>query len=99
MLFPDFRQGLSELLRVTRPDGTVFLVTFGPVRKVGYLGLFVSAVWAVKPAYGTFPPEIVPLPFQVSVEGTLERKMTEAGLRHVREGRVAHSISLRTGGG
>src|SRR3546814_8701774 len=72
MFFPDLRQGLSELLRVTRPGGTVFLVTFGPVRKGGCLGLVVSAVREVKPAFSPFPQDIVPLPFQGSEGGHLK---------------------------
>src|SRR3546814_20208078 len=45
-----------------------------------------------------FPPDIVPLPFQGSDEGTLERKMKEAGLLHVRVVPVAHSLPFRAGG-
>src|SRR3546814_7740276 len=58
MLFPDFRRGLSELLRVTRPGGTVFLDAFGPVQKVEFLGLFVSAVREVKPDFIIFLTDV-----------------------------------------
>ena len=97
MFFPDFRQGLSELVRVTRPGGTVFLVTFGPKQKVEFIGVFIRAVQEVVPGFTGLSADTPPLLFQVSDEGVLQQKMEEAGLRHVQVKQVVHQLSFHSG--
>lgn len=96
-LFPDFRRGLDELVRVTRPGGTLFLVTFGPIQKVEFIGVFIRAVQEVVPGFTGLSPDIPPLPFQVSDEGILQQKMEETGLRNVQVKPVVHKLSFHSG--
>lgn len=97
MLFPNFTQGLSELVRVSRPGGTVFLVTFGPVQKVEFLGEFIRAIQEVVPDFTGLSKDAPPLPFQASDEGVLQQKMKEAGLRNVQVNPVVHKLSFHSG--
>lgn len=97
MLFPDFMRGLQEMIRITRPGGKVFLVTFGPVEKVEFLGLFVQAIKAVVPDFNGISSDAPPLPFQVSGEGVLQQKMEAAGLHKVQVMPVVHKLSFNTG--
>lgn len=96
-LFPDFRLGLSELVRTTRPGGTVFLVTFGPIQKVEFLGLFMQAIQETVPDSNGFSSDTQPLEFQVSDEETLQEKMDEAGLSNVQIHPVVHQLHFRSG--
>lgn len=96
-LFPDFRQGLHELARVTRPGGTVFLVTFGQVQKVGLIEVFIRAIQKVVPGFAGFATVTPPLPFQVSDEGLLRQNMEEAGLSQVQVRPVVHRLSFHSG--
>ena len=97
MLFSHFERGLRELVRVTQPGGTVFLVVFGPIQKVEFLGLFIKAVQEVKPGLSRLSAANPPLPFQVSDEGVLLRKMEQAGLINVLVNPVVHELSFHTG--
>lgn len=97
MLFPDFRQGLSEMVRITRPGGTVFLVTFGSMQKVELLSMFLQAVREAVPGFTGISPEAPPLPFQLSDEGVLQEKMEEAGIKNVLVKPIAHRLSFHTG--
>jgi ubiquinone/menaquinone biosynthesis C-methylase UbiE len=97
MLFPDFRRGLSEMVRVTRPGGTVFLVTFGPIQKVEFIGMFIGAVQEVVPGFTGLSPDTPPLPFQVSDEGVLQQRMEAAGLSNVQVEPLIHKLSFHSG--
>lgn len=81
--FPDLWQGIRELVRVTRPGGTVFLVTFGPMQKAEFITLFFKAVQDVIPGFTGLSTEAPPLPFQVSDDRIFLQKMEEAGLINV----------------
>lgn len=97
MLFADLQRGVNELVRVTRPGGTVFLVAFGPMQKVEFLDLFMQAVKAVVPGFKGFSPDAPPRPFQVSDKDVLQYKMEEAGLRNVQVKSVAHKLPFHSG--
>ncbi|MCG2461505.1 methyltransferase domain-containing protein [Flavobacteriaceae bacterium F89] len=97
MLFPNFQRGLSELVRITRPGGTVFLVNFGPIQKVEFLNVFIGAIQEAVPGFKGLSPEAPPLPFQISEEDVLQKKMEEAGLRNVKVNPVVHKLSFRSG--
>ena len=54
-MVPDLDTGLAEMVRVTRPGGTVLVVAFGALDKAEFLGFFISAVKPVVPGF-TGPP-------------------------------------------
>jgi ubiquinone/menaquinone biosynthesis C-methylase UbiE len=95
MLFPDFEQGLRELVRVTQPSGTVFLVTFGPMQKAEFLTEFIQAVQKVAPEFTGLHGPL--LPFQISDGRVLQQKMDEAGLGNVQVKPVVHKLSFHSG--
>ncbi|NND33433.1 MAG: methyltransferase domain-containing protein [Saprospiraceae bacterium] len=97
MLFPNFQQGLSEMIRVTRPGGPVFLVAFGPLQNAEFLGLFIEAIQEVEPDFSGISPDKPLLPFQVSGDGVLQQKMEAAGLENVRVRPFIHRLSFYTG--
>jgi ubiquinone/menaquinone biosynthesis C-methylase UbiE len=84
MLFPDLRRGLREMVRVTRPGGTVLMVAYGPPQGVEFLGFFVHAMESVVPGFTGPPMDPPPLPFQVADPEVLRGKMAEAGLNEIR---------------
>ena len=82
-VFPDLPSGVREMVRVTRPGGTVLVASFGPLPKVEFVGFFLAAVRAVLPEAG--PPPDGPLPpFRLSEEGAMQRTLEQAGLHDVR---------------
>jgi ubiquinone/menaquinone biosynthesis C-methylase UbiE len=97
MLFPDFQQGLRELVRVVRPGGCVYLVTFGLPQKVEFLGMFIRAIQTVVPGFTGLPLDPPPLPFQISDASVLLHKMEDAGLKNVQVNPIVHKLSFRSG--
>lgn len=82
-LFPDLQAGMRELVRVTRRDGHVLVVGFGPVAKAEFIAFSLGALRAAVP--DALPPLPDPLPpFRLADPATLERTLQEAGLRDVR---------------
>lgn len=95
--FPDIRRGLSELERVVRPYGTVFLVTFGPLQKVEFFNMFMQAVQETLPDLNSLSPKDLPLEFQVSDSKILQEKMEEAGLTNVRVNPIVYQLMVHSG--
>lgn len=97
MLFTDFQQGLREMVRVVRPGGCVFLVSFGPPQKVEFLGMFIRAIQTVVPGFTGLPLDPPPLPFQIAEASVLQHKMEAAGLKNVVVNPIDHKLAFRSG--
>jgi ubiquinone/menaquinone biosynthesis C-methylase UbiE len=80
-LFPDVDRGLSEMVRVTRPGGSVLVSVFGPFHRAEPFGFLTAAMRAV--IAGFTPPETPPLPFQLADRDVLRHKLAAAGLSAV----------------
>ena len=81
-LFPDIARGLGEMCRVTRPGGTVLVITFGPLQEVEFVAFPLAAMRAAVP---DLPPPPDPLPpFRLAGVGALHRTLENADLREVR---------------
>lgn len=81
-LLPDLAGGLREASRVTRPGGTVMIVTFGPLPEVEFIAFFLGALRATAP--DALPPPSEPLPpFRLADPTTLQRTLEGAGLGDV----------------
>jgi ubiquinone/menaquinone biosynthesis C-methylase UbiE len=95
MLFPDLRRGIAEMVRVTRPGGTIVLAVMGaPPTEMEFIGFFLAAVQPVAPeALG--PIQAGPLPpFRLADPEVLRRHLTDVGLRDVRIETVDYTIPL-----
>lgn len=96
-LFPDLMRGLCEMVRVTKPEGRVLVVAFGPPSKVEFIGFFMQAMRAVVPNFTGLPTDPPPLPFQVANPQVLRERMTDAGLHGVRVERVTWRMAFQSG--
>ncbi len=97
VLFPDFRRGLNEMVRVTRPGGTVFMVAFAPNLKAESPGIFIQAIQEVEPDFVNLSPNTPPLPFKGTDKSVLRQKMAEAGLGNVQVKPVVYKVFFHTG--
>ncbi|NED97336.1 methyltransferase domain-containing protein [Phytoactinopolyspora alkaliphila] len=82
-VFPDMKRGLAEMVRVTKPGGTVLVVAFGALERAEFLGFFVGAAKAAVPDFTPMPVDQPPLPFQVSDPAVFRARLAEAGLTDV----------------
>ena len=97
MLFPDLPRALTEMARVTRPGGRVFLVVYGPPTQFEILGFFIGAIQAVVPGFEGIPLDPPPLPFQVAEPDRLRRALADAGLKDIRVETVTQRTEFRSG--
>ena len=97
MLFPDLPRGVDEMVRVTKPEGRVLIVTFGAPTQVEFLTFFLGAIKSVVPGFSGLAMDPPPLPFQVADPEVLRRRMAEAGLEKVRVDRGTHGIEVQSG--
>jgi ubiquinone/menaquinone biosynthesis C-methylase UbiE len=97
MLFPDLKQGLREMVRVTKPGGRVFMVAYGPPPEVEFLGFFMQAMKSVIPGFTGLPSDPPPLPFQVADSDVLRQRMEEVGLKDVQIYKSSEKLEFNSG--
>lgn len=97
MLFPNLPTGVRELVRVTKPDGRVVLVTMGHPSTVEFLGFFIGAIKSVVPDFEGLPMDPLPLPFQVSEPERLREELAAAGLRDAQVETANHRLEFESG--
>lgn len=86
VVLPDLDRALAEMVRVTRPGGTVAVSGFGgPPPAVETLALPFAAVAQVAPEAPTLPTDPPPPPFQLAEPGRAVQRLEAAGLQ---DGRV-----------
>lgn len=83
-VFPDLPAGAREMVRVTRPGGTVLVAAFGPMPKVEFVGFFLSAVRAVLGEAAPPPPDQPLPPFRLCEPGAMQQTLAQAGVHDVR---------------
>lgn len=96
-LFPDLQAGLREMVRVTKPGGSVVIIAFGPLKRAEWLGFFVGAVRAVVQDFAGLPTDPPPPPFQVADTAKLRREMVDAGLAGARVETLTWKMAFRDG--
>jgi SAM-dependent methyltransferase len=83
-LFPDIQRGLREMVRVTKPDGRVVILAFGPPTEAEFITFFIEAMQAAIPGFDGLPMDPPPLPFQVADPEKLRVRLADAGLNDIR---------------
>jgi ubiquinone/menaquinone biosynthesis C-methylase UbiE len=82
-LFPNLKDGLKEIVRVTKPGGQVMIVAFGAPQKAEFLTLSMGALKATVPGFTPLPKDPPPLPFQLADPGRFHQELADAGLTDV----------------
>lgn len=82
-MLPDLDAGLTEMVRVTKPGGTVLVVAFGALRKAEFIGFLLGALQVAVPGFTGPPMTPPPLPFQLADPEVFRGKLTAAGLTGV----------------
>ncbi|HEX6197525.1 MAG TPA: methyltransferase domain-containing protein [Jiangellaceae bacterium] len=93
-IIPDATQALAEMVRVTKPGGTVLLVGAGAMAKVEFFTFFLGAIQAAVPEF-TPPPE-PPAPFQLEDLDAFTRTLTDAGLSDVAVDTLSHDMQFES---
>lgn len=94
---PRLSAALTEMVRVTRPGGTVLVAAFGPLPHVEFLSTFVAAVRAVVPDFTGPPLSPPPPPFQLADPDVVVRRLAAAGLREVAVDTVVWEMPVASG--
>lgn len=95
-LFPELDAGLAELVRVTRPGGSVVIAAFGAIQRTEFITFFMSAMQTAVPGFTPLPVDPPPLPFQVSDPEKLRGKLVQAGLTSVRAETTTWDMRVRS---
>ncbi|QOR69321.1 methyltransferase domain-containing protein [Ruania alkalisoli] len=76
-------RAIGEMVRVTRPGGTVLVAAFGPLPRVEFLRVFFAGVRSAVPGFAGLPTNPPPPPFQVAAPEALAAALTQAGVQEV----------------
>jgi ubiquinone/menaquinone biosynthesis C-methylase UbiE len=96
MLLPDLPRAMRELVRVTKPDGRVLVISFGPPTVVEFLSFFLGAMKSVLLGFKGLPMDPPPLPFQVADPGKLRLEMVRAELKDIEVKTVTEKLELKS---
>lgn len=94
-LFPDLGRGLSEMVRVTRPEGRVMVAAFGPPQRAEFLAFFLAALQST--VRGFTPPMDAPLPFRLAEPERVLGALIGTGLKVVNVDTITWSMHFRSG--
>lgn len=98
VVLPDLDAALAEMVRVTRPGGTVAVSGFGgPPPSVETLALPFAAVAQVAPHAPTLPTDPPPPPFQLADRDRAAERLEAAGLQEVRVATIEHLMAFASG--
>lgn len=97
MLFPNLTAGLTEMVRVTRPEGTVVVVALGLPEEVDFMRFMMDAIQAAVPDFPDLPRDPPPLPFQLGRPNKLRHRLITTGLIDVRVERVTEALRFTSG--
>lgn len=93
-IIPEIQRALREMVRVTKPAGTVAVVNFGPPEQAEWLGVFVRAMKAIVPGFDGPPPTPA---FRLADPGRMVRELEESGLKDVHVEAATWEMDLRSG--
>ena len=97
MLFPDQKEALREMVRVTKPGGKVLLIAYGNPNDIDFLDFFIGALKAVAPHFPGLPDNPPPLEFQNADPAILRQRLVEAGLKNVTVDTVTEKLEFTSG--
>lgn len=98
MLFPDMPKGVREMVRVTKPAGSVLLHAYGDPHQIDFLVFLIGAIQSVRPEFSGPPVEPAPLEFQLADPELLRSEFVAAGLTNVRVETMIETTDFATGG-
>lgn len=93
-LLPDLKRGLREMARVTKPEGRVLILAFGPPQKAEFFGLFLGAMKSAVPGFTGPPTDPPPLQFQVANPEKLHQELADAGLKDISVETITFGMEL-----
>ena len=95
-LFPDWRRGIGELARVTKPGEKVLIIALGQAQKAEFLGVFLGALQASIP--GFTPPDFTDSPpTRLADPEKLRRELRNVGLTDIVADTVSWRMEFRSG--
>jgi SAM-dependent methyltransferase len=95
-VIPDFKRGLAEMVRVTKPGGKVLIAALGPPQKAEFLGVFLAALKATVPSFTGPPTDPPPTQFQVADPATFRERLAEAELKDITVESVTFGLEFRS---